>query len=93
MFCPIFAQNYQNGNNQKEDRALLDIVFSLCCSFLFCIPVTNRFLLFNGTAIQYYFPGQGFGPDVIDLDQLSVGHPKNTVAFLIGHDKIGTAYK
>lgn len=75
MFCPIFAQNYHNGNNQKEDRALLDIVFSLCCCFLFRIPVTYRFLLFNGTAIQYHFPGQGFGPDVIDLDQLSIGHP------------------
>lgn len=64
MFCLIFAKNKQNGNNQKENRALLGIIFTLCCCFFYCIGVAHWLLLFNGIAFQHHVFSQGTGPDV-----------------------------
>jgi len=64
MFCPIFAQIFYNGNNQKENRPFLDLIPPFLSRFLFCLPVPDRFLCIHGASVQYDVPGQGPRLDV-----------------------------
>jgi len=48
----------RNGNDQKNDRPLLGIIFSFCCCFLRCILDRGRLLL-TRVAFQCYLPVEG----------------------------------
>lgn len=43
-------KNNQNGNNQKKNRALLDIIYSFCSVIFLGVVFAIRFMGFNGAA-------------------------------------------